>query len=160
MRAISSITLDSYNSKKDDFYFDELDTNRIQLKELEEQFEVAGKSLLNVEKLFDDVMLGKSKMSIEFVSNKMEEFGAKKISLLEKIDKLKKEIEEAEATGSNLDKLKYRLTNWTDTYKYCNDFQQKKAMLSQVITEVVISKESFVIKYHIAIEKVLKGSIL
>ena len=33
---------------------------------------------LLLKNLFDDVMLGKSKMSIEFVTNKMEEFGARK----------------------------------------------------------------------------------
>ena len=35
-------------------------------------------------------------MNMDFVSKKMEEYGAKNIELMSKIDKLNKEIEEAE----------------------------------------------------------------
>nr|WP_263326242.1 recombinase family protein [Neobacillus sp. Marseille-Q6967] len=159
IKAVSSIKFDAINVEKDAFDFEQLDARKIQLKELMEKYEEVSIALLNVEKLFDDIMLGKSKMSIEFVSNKMEEYGAKKIDLLEKIDKLKIEIEEDEVTKYDLDKLKYLLENWLDTYKNCIDLHEKKVMLSRVVREVVISKDSIVIKFNITIEKALEGSV-
>ena len=59
LEAISSIKLDAFNQEKDSFDFEELDTRKIQLKELENQYKDAGVALNNVEKLFDDVMQGK-----------------------------------------------------------------------------------------------------
>lgn len=157
--AISSIQLDAFNAEKDAFDFEQLDARKVQLKELEAQFEGASKALSNVEKLFDDIMSGKSSMSLDFVSKKMEEYGAKKMELLGKIDALKKEIEEAEVTSSDLDKLKYQLEDWVDTYKNAVSLEQKKAMMAQVLHEVVISKESLTIKFNITIEKALEGSL-
>lgn len=159
MKAIKSIKLDDFNSEKVSSYFEQLDARKIQLKEIEKQFDDVGNALINVEKLFDGIMLGKSKMDIEFVSNKLEEFGTKKIDLLEKIDKYKKEIEYAEANGSDIDKLKYQLENWLDTYMNCIDLQEKKVMLTKVVRKVVISKDSFVIKFTNTIEKALEGSL-
>ena len=159
LEAISSIKLDAFNQEKDSFDFEELDTRKIQLKELENQYKDAGVALNNVEKLFDDVMQGKSTMNMDFVSKKMKEYGAKKIELMSKIDKLNKEIEEAELTSSNFDRLKYQLEDWVNTYKSTVSLEQKKLMLSQVIHEVVISKESILIRFKITVEKALEGSL-
>lgn len=158
LAAISSIKLDAFNAEKDNFDFAELDARKLQLKELERQYEQASNALQNVEKLFDEVMSGKSSMGLDFVSKKMKEYGEKKIELLGQIDTLKNEISDVEVTSSDLEKLKYQLENWVDTYKNCVDLQEKKTMLSQVINEVVISKESLVIKFHITIEKALEGA--
>ncbi len=98
-------------------------------------------------------------MGMEFVSKKMEEYGAKKIDLLSKIDSLKKEIEEAELTSSDLDRLKYQLEDWVNTYKSTVSLDQKKIMLSQVAHEVVIAKESILIRFKITVEKDLEGSL-
>jgi DNA invertase Pin-like site-specific DNA recombinase len=159
VKAIRSIKLDDFNSEKVSSDFEQLEARKIQLKEFKEQYDDVSNALISVEKLFDEIMLGKSKMNIQFVSNKIEEFGAKKIDLLEKIDMYKKEIERAEANGSDIDKLKYQLENWIDTYKNCIDLQEKKVMLSKVVREVVISKDSFCIKFNTTIEKALKGSL-
>lgn len=156
---ISSIKLGAFNADKDAFDFELFNSRKVLLKELKEQYEEVSNALLNVEKLFDDIMLGKSKMSIDYVLNKMEKYGSKKIDLLEKIDKLKKEIDEDEVASSNLDKLKYQLVNWVETYKNCVNLLEKKVMLSQVVREVVISKDSIVIKFNLTIEKELEGSM-
>jgi site-specific DNA recombinase len=158
LEAIKSIKLDAFNAEKDAFDFEQLDARKIQLKELEKQYEEASKALANVEKLFDDVMAGKSSMSLDFVAKKMDEYGARKIELLSKIDQLKEEIKEAEVTSSDLDKLKHMLEDWVDTYKNATTIEQKKAMMAQVLREVVVSKEAIVIKFNITVERALEGS--
>ncbi|WP_311187271.1 peptidylprolyl isomerase [Bacillus atrophaeus] len=103
-------------------------------------------------------MLGKSSMSLDFVSKKMEDYGARKIELLSKIDTLNKEIKEAEVKSTDLEKLKYQLDNWVETYKNSVSLAEKKSMLYKVIDEVVISKETIIIRFNITIEKALEGA--
>lgn len=158
LSTISTINLDAFDAEKDSFDFEELDSRKIQLKELEGQYAEVSKALINVENLFDDVMSGKSSMSLDFVSKKMEEYGSKKIELLGKIDALNKEIQEAEVKSTDLDKLKHQLDNWVETYKNCISLERRKTMLSKVVDEVVISKESIVIRFNITIEKALEGA--
>ncbi|MDQ0411880.1 DNA invertase Pin-like site-specific DNA recombinase [Mesobacillus stamsii] len=158
--AVNSINLDAFNAEKDAFDFKEIDTRKIQLKELEQQKEETVKSLANVEKLFDDIMSGKSKISLDFVSNKMEEYYKKKEELNKKIDALKKDIEEVEVTSSDLDKLKQQLKNWVENYQIEQSLEKRKVMMAQVVREVAISKEALLIKFNITIEKALENSFL
>ena len=62
------------------------------------------------------------------------------MELLEKIDKFKKEIEDAVGKYLLPDKLVYQIKNWIDIYTNCIDLQKKKALLSKVVREVVICK--------------------
>ncbi|ADP32848.1 cyclophilin type peptidyl-prolyl cis-trans isomerase/CLD family protein [Bacillus atrophaeus subsp. globigii] len=158
LSTISTIDLDAFDAEKDSFDFEELDSRKIQLKELEGQYAEVSKALSSVESLFDDVMLGKSSMSLDFVSKKMEDYGARKIELLSKIDALNKEIKEAEVKSTDLEKLKYQLDNWVETYKNSVSLAEKKSMLYKVIDEVVISKETIIIRFNITIEKALEGA--
>jgi site-specific DNA recombinase len=138
---ISSIEIKASEGEKGAFGFEQLNAKKTMLKQLEQQYVEVSNALLNLEKLFDDIMHGKTKVRIEFVSDKLEEYGAKKIDLLEKIDKLKIEIVDAGATSSDI-KLKYQLDNWVVTYKNCIDLREKKVMLTQLLKEVIISKDS------------------
>jgi site-specific DNA recombinase len=159
LEVISSIKLEVFNQEKDAFDFEELDSRRVQLTKLEKQYKETCTALENTEKLFDEIMSGKSTMSMEFISKKLEQYGAKKYGLLTKIDDVKKEIEDAEMTSTDLDKLRHQLENWVEVYTTAIDINKKRQMLSQVLQEVRISKESIVIRFNIAIEKALEGSI-
>jgi site-specific DNA recombinase len=158
IKVSTSIQFDCYYTEKISYDFEELDARKVQVKEFEKLYEDVSNALIDVEKYFDDIMLGKSKMSIEFVTKKMEEYGAIKIDLLERIDKYKKEIEDAEVDSSNVDKLNYQLKDWKETYKNSIDLQEKKVMLAKVVREVVISKNSFAIKFSNSIAKALEDT--
>ncbi|UOR12410.1 hypothetical protein [Halobacillus amylolyticus] len=160
IEAVKSIKLDAFNLEKGAFDFDELDSRKVQLTEYEKQYNEASiKALSNTKKLFDDIMSGKSDMSMEFVSKKLEEYGKRKRDLLTKIENLKKEIEEAEVTSKDLDKLKYQLENWVETYSNSTDIDEKRMMLSKVLNEVVvvINKEANRIRSNVTVEKALDG---
>jgi site-specific DNA recombinase len=160
LEAINSIKLEAFNQEKDSFDFNKIDSRKIQLLELKKQWAEKDKAYKNTEGMFDKIMSGEVNLDINFVAGKLEEYGKVKVDLQHKIDSLEAEIHEAGVTSTDLDKLKYQLDNWVEKYQGAVSLDVKKAMLSQVVKDVELSKESIKINFHITVEKALESSLL
>jgi site-specific DNA recombinase len=156
LSAISKLKVEALNKEKDDFDFAEIDARKIQLKDLEKQYEEKTTALANTETLFDKVMSGQVSISLDFVTEKLNQYGAQKMELMQEIDKLRLEIKESEIQSDDLERLKYQLDNWVETYKSKTNLDEKKAMLGQVLKEVSTTKDEIVLKFKLTIEKALR----
>lgn len=158
LETIGHLKLEAFNEEKDLFDIMELDSRRSILKELEKELKQVDIAYNNAVKLFDDVMMGKSNIDLGFVQERLDEYGNKKIKLSEKIFTLEKEIEHAKVNSDDLEKLKQRLETWTFSYKNLATLDEKKAMLGQILQEVVVKKDEIVVRFNIAIENALMKS--
>lgn len=156
LKAIEHLKIEAFDEEKDLFDIMELDSRRKLLKELEKEASQINVAYENAVKLFDDVMMGKVNMKLEFVQERLDTYSKKKIEIDDKINKIKNELEEAKINSNDLEKLKSHLTNWVESYKQLSDLEDKKAMLGQVLKEVVVKKDEIVIRFNIAIENALR----
>lgn len=155
MLAIGHLKLDTLNEEKDLFDFQELNTRKRQLSELEKKLKNINTAYNNTTKLFDQVMMGQSNMSLEFVQEKLDQYGEEKVNLVKNIDQLKRELKETEIKSDDLETLKQQLNSWVSSYKKITDIDEKKSMLGQVLEGVIVKKDDIIIKFNIAIEKSL-----
>lgn len=159
MDTIGSLKLEAFSQEKDLFDIMELDSRKDQLISLEKELNQIDTAYNNAVKLFDDVMMGKTNIDLSFVQERLDNYGEERIKISEKIFSLKKELEKTKVNSDDLEKLKQHLDTWVDSYKELATLEEKKAMLGQVLREVIVKKDEIVIKFNIAIENALMESV-
>ena len=153
--AISHLKLEAFSKEKDVFDYQELDARKILVKDLDNQYLEINIALKNTERLFDSVMMGKSTMSLDFVQGKLNEYYLRKDDILTQLQNVKEDMDSSQMESDDLEQLKQQLSNWVETYKQSVSLEEKKAMLGKVLKEVIVTRDTIVLKFKIAIEKAL-----
>lgn len=154
-------TIDIGELKKADLEkYKKKDTKHEKLAALEKEFNEAELAYKNTEGMFDKVMSGKIKMDINFISDKLEEYGTKKQKLSEELYQVKKEIEESEGKELDIDLLAEQLKNWVQEYKklQVDQLDEKKSLLGKVLDSVILERDNIQINFNLSVSRVLSHS--